>query len=355
MAEYYSDPYVAVTPLYAFSSDSEELAIGEMFKLVKYQRNSLPALAAGDTLLKHLALHEPDYLLWQRAPVGREDLRGIMRPTAFAEEGGATKLEATLSVLFHFPATNFFRVARLFKPGSLTAGDTFVISHEGHSEEGMWETAFGKRCSEMVIDYGLLGAQTGSYKLFSSEIPFFNVFSNALLPQLESLQKPEHVIAPPPLEIALLLYNQDARQEGVAVVNALTALEALLTNENNAELSYRLSLRVANLLESDDASRLSRFTEMKEFYDLRSRIIHGSASKLSLKLHNRLQGVDSLREILRRTILSVMALSCGGQLDGLRLDALLDQIVFDEAKRREVQKLAAKFLHLEGTPSYSVH
>jgi hypothetical protein len=138
------------------------------------------------------------------------------------------------------------------------------------------------------------------------------------------------------------------------VLNALTALEALVTNEGNAELSYRLSLRVANLLESDDASRLHRFKEMKEFYDLRSKIIHGSASKLSPKLQNRIENVESLREILRRTILSVMAITASGSASDIRLDELLDQIVFDEAKRKEVQKSAAKFLHVECFSSYRI-
>jgi hypothetical protein len=356
MAEKYSDPFIAVTPLYAFSSDSAELTFGELFRLVKYERNSLPTLHADDILLRHLRLYEPDYLLWQRAPVDDPAaLRALLNPAEFTEDGGVSKLETTLSVLFYFSATNFFRLLRLFKPGRVTAGDTFVISCETVSEEGIWETAFGKRCSETVIDYTWLGALGGSYTLPSSEIPFFNFFSKALLPQLEPLQKAGYLSAPPPLETALLLYNQEERDIRVAVLNALTALEALLTNESNAELSYRLSLRVANLLESDDVARLNRFTEMREFYELRSKIIHGSASKLSQKLQNRLETVDSLREILRRTILSVMAMFVDGNSMEVRLDELLDRIVFDEPRRKEIQKLAAKFLHLKGTPSDTVH
>jgi len=94
------------------------------------------------------------------------------------------------------------------------------------------------------------------------------------------------------------------------VLNGLTALEALLTNDSNTELSYRLSLRVANLLGSEDAA---------------------------------------LREIVRRVILSVMALATSSELTQIRLEDLLDQLVFDETKRREVQRLASKFLHI-GTP-----
>jgi Apea-like HEPN len=349
-----SDPYIALTPLYAFSSDTEELNIGEVFRLVRYTPDSALPLPPDDILTKHLRLYAPDYLLWQRAPVDGTVLREVLNPTQFAGEDRATKLEATLSVLFHFPTTNLLRLLRLFKPGRVIAGDTFVVACETRSSEGLWETTFGKRCSEMLIDYGQLRAGSGSYTLLSGEVPFFDLFRKALLPQLESLQKSVYDSALPPLEIALQLYNQDEIHESRAVLNALTALEALLTNESNAELSYRLSLRVANLLESDDASRLNRFKEMKEFYDLRSKIIHGSASKLSPKLQNRIENVESLREILRRTILSVMAITANSGTSDIRLDEILDQIVFDEVKRTEIQRSAAKFLHVEGFSSYRI-
>jgi hypothetical protein len=352
-----ADRLVAVTPLYGFSSDSDELVVGKLFRLVKYQRGSFLAIPADDSLAKHFGLHEPDYLLWQRIPVERIDLLKVFTsPTTTKQEGNLEKIAAALTGVFFSPATNFFRLLRLFKPGRLVAGDTFVVLNKAAlSSKTVWATAVSKRCSEVSIDYALLGTESGSYTLLSSEVPFLNLFSKALIPQLESLQKAEYLSAPPPLGIALLLYNQDERDVRLAVLNALTALEAVLTNESNAELSYRLSLRVANLLESDDTSRLNRFAEIKEFYDLRSKIIHGSASKLSPKLQNRLQMVDSLREILRRTILSVMAIFLDENSTKVRLDELLDQIVFDAARRKEVQRLASKFLHLEGTSSDGVH
>ena len=245
-----------------------------------------------------------------------------------------------LSSMFYFPATNLFRLLRLFKNERLVAGDTFVISTKQSEERVLSQTSFGKRCSENDIDYTLLQLSSGSYTLNSADIPFFTVFSNALLPQLQALQEPQSVETPPPLEIALVLYNQDDYLENVAVLNCLTALEALLTNDSNTELSYRLSVRVANLLGSDDADRVSLFREMKEFYDLRSKIVHGSASKLSTKLQNRLQLTDSLREIVRKVILSVMALAISSELTQSRLEELLDQLVFDEAKRRDVQAVS---------------
>jgi hypothetical protein len=227
---------------------------------------------------------------------------------------------ATEAVLYFFPATNFLRSLRLFKPGRLVAGDTFLLGRHAAVGEGAWGTMTTQRASHMIIDYGVLPFQKGSYTLSSSDIPFFNVFTKALLPVLQSLQTPKHLVEPSSLEVALTLYGRDEFDEHVTVLNCLTALEALLTNETNAELSYRLSLRVANLLDSDDASRMKTFKDMKEFYDLRSKIIHGSEFKLSVKLQTRLQQVDSLRDIVRRTILSVMAVTLNTDMTKSRFE-----------------------------------
>jgi hypothetical protein len=144
-----NDSYIALTPLYAFSSDSDELAIAELFKIIKYTEHLSLPLPADDILLRHLRLYEPDYLLWQRAPMDGPYLREMLTPAAFAKEGGMARLDATLSVLFHCPATNLFRLLRLFKPGRITAGDTFVVSCETRSDQ-LWETTFGKRCSDVL-------------------------------------------------------------------------------------------------------------------------------------------------------------------------------------------------------------
>ena len=51
----------------------------------------------------------------------------------------------------------------------------------------------------------------------------------------------------------------------------------------------------------------------------------------------------------------MMAIFLDGNSMEVWLDELLDRIVFDEPRRKEIQKLAAKFLHLQGTPSDNVH
>ncbi len=342
----------AVTPLYAFSSDSDSLSIGESFRLVKYDPDSMPPLAADDILFKHLQLYQPDYLLWQNAPIERTD---SWQKMCSAFRGSYEEKASAAFEFYFFPAINILRSLRVFKPGRLVAGETFLLIRDPRLEQNECGTVFSHRCSETIIDYGVLPVQVGSYRLLSSDLPFFNVFADALLPILKSLQTPNHADEPPPLEVALQLYALDEFNVHVTVLNCLTALEALLTNDCNTELSYRLSLRVANLLQSDDASRMETFKAMKGFYDLRSRIVHGSGYKLSTKLRTRLQQADSLREIVRRTILAVMAVMLDKNMTPKQFEELLDQIVFDQQKREEMQKLAAKFLHLEEAPSFIVN
>jgi hypothetical protein len=48
--------FVALTPLYHFSSDAEKLFLGDKFNLLRYLEPPLLELAAGDILIKHLVL-----------------------------------------------------------------------------------------------------------------------------------------------------------------------------------------------------------------------------------------------------------------------------------------------------------
>jgi len=202
-----------------------------------------------------------------------------------------------------------------------------------------------KRASLMSIDFSVLPHEEERFSLNSEEQPFFEVFSNFLLPFFKS--GPESSF--PQLAMALELF---ARTEGKDsdVLYALTALEGILTNESNTELAYRLSLRVANLLGTDNESRKRIFKDMREFYDLRSKIVHGSGFKLRPKHIARLHQIPLLREYLRRVLLSMFALVLEGLSVG-QLEELLDEIAIDDITRTKVQNTAAKYLHLAVTPT----
>ena len=78
--------------------------------------------------------------------------------------------------------------------------------------------------------------------------------------------------------------------------------------ENNTELTYRLSLRIARLLESESKKRKELFDLIKDFYKYRSNIAHGSnLSKMNEKQEENLNKVlRQMPEIVANSILRLL-------------------------------------------------
>jgi hypothetical protein len=76
-------------------------------------------------------------------------------------------------------------------------------------------------------------------------------------------------------------YDREAPEDGI--IDTFIGLEALLT-ENNQEISYKLSLRAANLIGSTPQERQDIFNDIRVGYKLRSLIVHGEALKKQFKL-----------------------------------------------------------------------
>ena len=78
------------------------------------------------------------------------------------------------------------------------------------------------------------------------------------------------------LSNALRLYREALTliPSDVALVVFMTVLEGLFTTATQ-ELSFRLALVIAWFLEDSKESRLEVFTEVKELYTIRSKVVHG--------------------------------------------------------------------------------
>jgi hypothetical protein len=233
------------------------------------------------------------------------------------------------------PTRELLRVLRLFKPGRLRAGETFIMMRQ--KGNGSWVAVASGRPSDMTVDSSLLALHAQAYSLMSSEIPSLRAFHESVLPTLRQ------VSSFPAAELALFEYGADDGDRR-DLTGAVTALEALLTKKDETEgLTYRLSMRIANLLGSDADARKAKFLEIKRFYNLRSRIVHGSPLR-STEL-DQLGELHSLRETLRRVLLSAIALFSEG-VHPDDLPALLDELALDDEKRKQVHAKAAKFLHM---------
>lgn len=325
------DEIVCLTPLYQFSSDAAELIVDRGIRICRFDQ--FPSIPCDEETAKHLRIHAPDYLLWHSplmsGEIGIEGFSALVATQALEE----------LVVLFLGPTQKFFQLLRLFKPGRLRAGETFILRVDKSGDCETWHTLGSGRASAMAIDYSVIASQEVSYGLDRIEAPFLTSFRASLSPVLSRMT------SLPSAQFALQIYAADDGKL-LDVVTAFTALEALLTRQDETEgLTHRLSMRVANLLGQDANARRDIFARMKKFYDLRSRIVHGGAWRLKPALLDRLNDLDALREILRRVLLCALALiSEGESLD--ELPAVLDDLSFDDEKRRLLQSRASRFLHV---------
>ena len=331
-------PLIALTPLYNFTCDDDDLQLNNVFRIRKHTEGLLPhPLKDGDPCLAQLEAYPPEFLLWQVPEVSPLTFHEML-----SDESSTENQIETISSLVFLPAARLFHQLRLFKSGRLFAGDTFVLPNPQLIPSVSWGTIADQRASMMRIDYSLLRHLEESYSLSISEIPFLQGFIATLSPILESLLTMDSPY--PQLDMALELFG---RADGIDsdVLNSFTALEGLLTNDSTSELSYRLSARIASLLGEDDESRKRVFKEMKSFYDLRSKIIHGSGFRLKPKHQAMLEEVPRLRELVRRVLLRIMALLVNG-VKHSQIEDLLDNMVFDENARKEIYSESTNFIHI---------
>jgi hypothetical protein len=71
------------------------------------------------------------------------------------------------------------------------------------------------------------------------------------------------------------------RSPGNKAIDGAICLEALLGDNDNTELTYKLKLRTALLLASDLGTRREIREAVADFYKLRSKTVHGRPSKAS--------------------------------------------------------------------------
>lgn len=80
------------------------------------------------------------------------------------------------------------------------------------------------------------------------------------------------------------------------LIDYMIGLEALYLPDGNAELSFRLSIRVAFLLFAGDDKK-EAFNFLRKMYGVRSSIVHGNKYSLSL------EDIEKLEEMLRKSVI----------------------------------------------------
>jgi len=91
----------------------------------------------------------------------------------------------------------------------------------------------------------------------------------------------------------------------------MISLESLINPSDNRELRYRISRNIGVLLGKDKRDSEKIFSEIKQFYDLRSKIVHGGRKDIISP-----ENILTLRYYVRESIKRFVKL-------GLRKDKLL--------------------------------
>jgi hypothetical protein len=115
------------------------------------------------------------------------------------------------------------------------------------------------------------------------------------------------------------------------LVDLITATESLVGT--GAEISFRLSFYIAGILGGTDSERVTIFSEMRDFYDTRNKVVHGGTLETKHRAH--LENYPALRDYVRRLLAAYMRLATtsGHGYDPKPLRRRLDSILQDTQQR----------------------
>jgi hypothetical protein len=230
----------------------------------------------------------------------------------------------------------------------------------------------------------VVGKSRPTMKRFAGEVDIFSqtrmvrrdlVLSADLQAPIEALrclmaqaytETPNMVVEPFGLALHRFGTSHYARSPYDQVIDLVTALEGAMGG-SNTDVLLRLRTRCACLLATANDPANAIFDDIKELYDLRSRLVHGgelAAKKLDQKMtglsgmpddlrwSGRLvHGVDRLRDLVRRSILVRICLGSGEDpVWPIGTDVGVDRALTDDATRERWRNTWREKLDAIGAP-----
>lgn len=328
--------FYTIRPLHGLTSDVPRIELRDNLVLLRHDSEFLGGILIDpegiSALRKYRELFEPEYFLVGEVGGDVEILN--LSPKDEGLRGHAQWLLARIDPTTS-AACRAIRALRLFKPGRLRAGPVYVIL-KGEFDEHEYEIEVGISGEGSYFPIG----REHAYELKASEVPFLREFAE----RLESVG--EKLIRGAKWELAAGYYERSFDNKGRQYewIDLSIAMEAVLLQQGDQELSFRLALRAANLLGTDDDERIRIFKQVKESYDLRSKIVHGA--ELTTEHQSSLRDVDGFREIVRRVLLSSMGLALETGF-GPEFYRALDLMGLSASSRETSQKFASHLLHID--------
>lgn len=338
---------IIAIPLYGFTSDSDVIELTDSIQLEKYVPEKIERILERyehPLFKKHMELFEPDYLLYKQDLEAEFSLEQghILR---FGIPGFGPSGSKAISTPF-VQLDDLVDCLRLFKPGSFSIGATWVMLRMDLDEPitvgGEVAPAVYAECnffSHGVSLQNLTKNQKPSYELLVAELLFFDKFRSSVKSIISKSNQWTRKVA-----LGLGYFGRSHHQQEVTyqLIDLFMSLEALLLQEND-QLALRLALRGANLLAPDAKTRMDIYSTLRDFYNVRSRLVHGS--ELSPRQKELLGHVAELRELTRRLVLAFMSLALDAATDS-SLYKLLDEMSLSDERRKELQERASRLLYI---------
>jgi hypothetical protein len=153
-----------------------------------------------------------------------------------------------------------------------------------------------------------VGASIPTMGTYFKWTPTIRANYSAIYDGVKQLEEKGFKASPGNLSVALgafsSTYDRRPTAQQSQLLDCVTALEALLVADN--EIAFKLSFRIASILAETDEERSDMLKLLKDFYDTRSKVIHGANLK---ERHQGLLGrVDELRSIVKRLLVAFIRL-----------------------------------------------
>jgi len=213
-------------------------------------------------------------------PFGAKGLFILRKTTTHQQEikdGSLVQLDMTSLNHTQDFADDLIRRLRLFKNGDISVPIIFEINIASRH--------VGARTSQITY----LNRPITTYSINDDDIN--NLKTHLLEPYIPNLLTE---LAETYFHESYLLNNSREK-----VVNLVTALEALF-NRGPSQISHIIARHLSLIISSDKEELLNNYSKIKKLYNLRSKIVHGQASKPSEDMK---KSVLELQELVRKAIL----------------------------------------------------
>ncbi|HRH02955.1 MAG TPA: HEPN domain-containing protein [Bacteroidia bacterium] len=284
---------------------------------------------------------------WERK-TGKQLLSGAI--LSFSMEVAGNLNPSERSQVFSHEVECWLSSFRLLKPsGVRTIHESFipvsVIEHSfSENKEEPHDTFWKGR-----VDY----RDTSTFKLYlrKNDEAFFIDSIKRLMPFFKGIPQTSY-LSGGPYDLAFHRYNDSLLKTEVnayRVLSAISSLEALLS-ESGTEIVFKIRLRVAKLLSLFDFNPLEVSLKMKDAYDLRSKLVHGSKADEKLLDFAR----NSVHEIINYTrICLLVSLQLKSVLSKNALIGKIDNSLIDKASHEDLTELIVNNVRIPIINPYS--